>query len=827
MGIIFELILLFAVIGATAYYRVSAIVWAPIIAVTLFFLTTFAGLPMWLSIPAWVILAVAAATFLSSGFREKLFMRKTFALFKKLLPPISQTEQEALDAGDVWWEGDLFRGTPDWDKLMAMPKPTLRPDEQAFIDHQVATLCRMLDDWKIVQEDRDLPEAVWEYIRKEGFFGMAVDKQYGGLGFSALAHSTVVSRIATRSLSAAVNVMVPNSLGPAELIYHYGTDEQKNYYLPRLAKGVDVPCFGLTAAEAGSDAGAIPDTGVICRGMHEGKEVLGMRLNFDKRYITLAPMATIIGVAFKLYDPDHLLGDKTELGITLGLVPASHPNVTADTRHFPMNMAFLNGPVRGKDVFVPLDNIIGGPKMAGHGWRMLMECLSIGRSISLPALSNAVGTVCYRMTGAYARIRKQFKLPIAHFEGVEEALARIAGNTYQLEAARLFTAGAVDQKIKPAVASAIAKYNMTEMSRQVMNDAFDVHAGRAIQMGPRNYLGHGHYATPVSITVEGANILTRNLIIFGQGAMRCHPYIRQEIAAINLADQKQAYAEFDKLLCSHLGYTASNAARTFVYGLTNGRFIKVPAQGKLAWYYRQLSRMSTALALVADIAMMILGGDLKRKERLSARLGDVLSNLYLGSAVLKYFHDEGQKPEDLPYVEWCIQTNLNNIQNAFTEFFENFPNRFLAKLLSFWVFPIDHTYKHRPSDKLDHKIVEPMLTDSGIRQRLGAGCAMVVEPTDPMGRMEIAFQRVLQTQDLERRLQQALRDGKLAKQPTRQALLDAAFAENILSSVDIRQLHEADAAVADAIAVDEFRHEQLTGKTPSWLKKAQKVAEMA
>ncbi|MFN7097185.1 MAG: acyl-CoA dehydrogenase, partial [Gammaproteobacteria bacterium] len=375
-------------------------------------------MPWWLAAPAWIIWAVTAGAFLSSGLREKLFMHKTFALVKKTLPPISQTEQEALDAGDVWWEGDLFRGTPDWDKLLAMPKPALRADEQAFLDNQVTTLCRMLDDWKIVQEERDLPAEVWEYIRNQGFFGLVIDKQYGGLGFSALAHSTIVSRIASRSLSAAVNVMVPNSLGPAELIYHYGTNEQRDYYLPRLAKGIEVPCFGLTASEAGSDAGAIPDTGVICRGTYEGKEIIGMRLNFDKRYITLAPMATIIGVAFKLYDPEHLLGTKTDLGVTLALVPASHPNVQSDTRHFPMNLAFLNGPVRGKDVFLPLDDIIGGPAMAGHGWRMLMECLSIGRSISLPALSHAVGAVSYRMTGAYARIRKQFKLPIAHFEGV-------------------------------------------------------------------------------------------------------------------------------------------------------------------------------------------------------------------------------------------------------------------------------------------------------------------------------------------------------------------------------------------------------------------------
>ncbi|MFN7098663.1 MAG: acyl-CoA dehydrogenase domain-containing protein, partial [Gammaproteobacteria bacterium] len=390
---------------------------------------------------------------------------------------------------------------------------------------------------------------------------------------------------------------------------------------------------------------------------------------------------------------------------------------------------------------------------------------------------------------------------------VEEALARIAGNTYMLEATRLFTVGAVDQKIKPSIASAIAKYNMTEMSRHVLNDAFDVHAGRAIQMGPRNYIGHGHLGIPVSITVEGANILTRNLIIFGQGAMRCHPFIRQEIAAVNYPDAKQGYAEFDKLMCSHLGYTASNAARTFVYGITNGRFIKVPAQGKLAWYYRQISRMSTALALISDIAMMKLGGDLKRKERLSARLGDILSNLYLASAVLKYFHDQAQAPEDFPYVEWCLQTCLHHIQNAFGAFFENFPNRFLAKMLSFWVFPIEHTYKHRPSDKLDHQIVETMLIDSGLRQRLGADCMMTMESSDAMGRVEIAFQRVLQTQDLERRLQQALREGKLVKQATREALLDAACAANILSTVDRKQLQEADTAVADAIAVDEFRHE--------------------
>jgi alkylation response protein AidB-like acyl-CoA dehydrogenase len=823
MAMIIEILIFLLAVGAVSYYRLTPLAWAITLGVVLAVLTVFTSMPWWLFIPLWIITGVAAATFLLPQVREKIFMRKVFTLFKHLLPPISQTEQEALDAGDVWWEGDLFRGTPDWQKLHDMPKPTLTAEEQAFLDNQVTTLCNMLSDWKIVQQERDLPDAVWKYLKEEGFWGLVIDKKYGGHGFSALAHSTIVSRISSRSVSAAVTVMVPNSLGPGELIYHYGTQQQKDYYLPRLAKGQEIPCFGLTSPEAGSDAASITDSGVVCRGMYQGKEVLGIRLNWDKRYITLAPVATVLGLAFKLYDPDHLLGDKKDIGITVCLVPSDEPGVEIGARHFPMGIAFMNGPMRGKDVFIPLDYVIGGPSMIGQGWRMLMECLSIGRGISLPAIANSVGAICYRTTGAYARIRKQFKTAIANFEGVEESLARIAGFSYLLDAARTMTAGAVDQKIKPSVASAIAKYQMTEISRQVIDDAMDIHSGRGIQLGPRNYLAHGYYGLPISITVEGANILTRNLIIFGQGAMRCHPFIRSEIAAANDADTAKGYKEFDNLLCKHMGYTASNFVKTLFYGLTGGYFIKVPEAGKLTKYYRYLSRMSTALAFVADIAMMVLGGDLKRKERLSARLGDVLSQLYLASTVLKYFQDNNKPAEEIPYVEWCMQTCLHRAQAAFHDFFTNFPQRWLGTLLSIVVFPVDHSFRHGPSDELDHEIVKAMLTDSDVRKRLSAGCMMQLTTTDAIGLIELAFQHVLASSEAEKKLSQAIRDGKVAKAAGRNTQLETAVTAGVLSAAEAQQLAETDKLVADAIAVDEFSHEQLTGKVTSWLKQAHKT----
>lgn len=781
MFTLIQLILLVGVAVGLAYYRPAITIWLSAMTFVFVILSVFGTLSWWFLLPLWVIFLGIGAIFAFPSLQRTYLTLPVLKFFRRVLPPISRTEREALDAGDVWWEKDLFCGQPDWKKFLQFSKPELTAEEQAFLDNQVETLCSMINDWEIIQHEHNLPPKVWAYLKKEHFFGMVIPKEYGGLGFSALAHSSVIIKIATRSCSAAVNTMVPNSLGPGELLLHYGTEQQKQHYLPRLASGKDIPCFALTGQEAGSDAGSMTDTGVVCKGMWQGKEIIGLRLNWDKRYITLAPIATVLGLAFKMSDPDKLLGDTVHIGITLCLIPADHPGVEIGTRHSPMGMVFINGPIRGKDVFIPLDWIIGGPEMAGQGWHMLMECLSIGRSISLPALSTATGQFAYRATGAYARLRRQFKLPIGHFEGVEEAMARIGGHTYMLNATRAMTAHAVDQGIKPAIASAIAKYHMTEMLRKVINDAMDIHGGRGIQMGPRNYLAYGYQAAPVAITVEGANILTRCLIIFGQGAMRCHPYLRQEMLAAEDTDTERGTTAFGELLSSHIAYAVSNFSRSFVLGLTGATFIDAPVTGPTADYYQQLTRMSTALALVSDIAMLTLGGDLKRKERLSARLGDVLSALYLASAVLKYYEEQKAPADDLPYVHWTIQTLLHQMQIAFDEFFVNFPQRWLGRILRFVVFPYGTSYK-APADQLGHQIARSMMQSSELRDRMTDLCYVGTGKDDPIWRVEHAFQLVLATDAIRKKQKEG----------------------GVLTADEEKLLQECEVARWDAIQVDEF-----------------------
>ena len=709
------------------------------------------------------LLVIAVVVILAvPDIRRNLVTKPIFGIFKKILPPLSDTEREAMEAGDVWWDGDLFQGKPDWKKLHAIPKAELSAEEQAFMDNQVETLLKMLDDYKIVQEQRDLPTEVWDFLKREGFFAMIIPKSYGGREFSAIANSTIVSRIATRSLTAAVTVMVPNSLGPGELLMHYGTQAQKDFWLPSLANGTDVPCFALTGPEAGSDAGGIPDTGVVCQGEHDGKQVLGIRLNWDKRYITLAPVATVLGLAFKLYDPEKLLGDKEELGITCALIPTSHKGVQIGDRHFPMNMAFMNGTTYGKDVFIPLDWIIGGPGYAGRGWRMLVECLSAGRGISLPALATATGHLATRMTGAYSYVRQQFGMSIGKFEGVQESLARIGGLTYSLEAMRVMTAGAIDLKLSPSVVTAIAKYHMTEMSRTLLNDAFDIHSGRAIQVGPKNYLAHGYMGIPISITVEGANILTRNLMIFGQGATRCHPYVLQELEAAANPNAEEGLQQFDSLLMKHIGFALGNTFGALWQGLTLGRFNSSPVSGETAKYYKQLSRMSRALALSADFSMLMLGGDLKRKEMLSARLGDVLSHLYMASAVLKFYEDNGRQQCDLPFVHYSLQRALFEIGRAFDGFFANFPNRVVARVLKTLVFPFGIGYK-LPNDDVAIQICEALSKPGVVRDRLTHLCYIGADENDATGLMESAFVAMHAAQPLMKKIYQAQREGKLAR----------------------------------------------------------------
>ncbi len=751
MHVISTLVLLGLVFTA-AFFQFPIILWTIVIGAALIAATLLGALGAGLLIFFWLIYLAAAVFANLSALRQRHITRPALNYLRKQIPSISSTERAAIEAGDTWWEKELFCGRPRWKNLFNIPRPTLSTEEENFLANQTEHLCAMLNDWEIVFDHRDLPETVWSYLKQEKFFGMVIPKQYGGLGFSALAHSTVITKLATRSVSTAVTTMVPNSLGPGELLLHYGTEEQKNYYLPRLANGREVPCFALTGPDAGSDAGAITDTGIVCRDKYEGKEVVGIRLSWDKRYITLAPVATVLGLAFRLYDPEKLLGAKQDLGISLCLIPTSHPGVEIGHRHFPMNLAFMNGPTRGHDVFIPLDWIIGGTDMIGQGWRMLMECLSIGRSISLPALSTGSSKLAYRLTGAYAKVRRQFNASIASFEGVEEALGEIAGCTYMLDACRMMTAGAIDQKINPSIVSAIAKFHMTEMCRRSVSAAMDIHAGHMIQVGPRNFLANTYYAIPISITVEGANILTRNLIIFGQGAIRCHPYLLKEVELITAANEN--VPELDRVLMSHIGFFTSNLLRNFAYGLTAGHFIftKTIKNKHIKKYQRQLSRMSAALALLADTSLMILGGSLKRRERISARLGDIMSQLYVASTVLKYYNDHQQPTSDLNYVSWSLQHCLYRIQLACDELAENFPLRWLGRLLHFIIFPFGKAY-HAPKDRTNHAIVSDMLTSSALRDRLTRHCFVSKNENDISYRLDTALSQIPTMEPIWKKLQ--------------------------------------------------------------------------
>ena len=618
-----------------AFVRAPLIAWTAVNAGLLAALTASGGAgPITLTI-AWLLFAVVAIPLNVPALRRKLFSAPMLGFYRRVLPSLSETEQTALDAGTVGWEGELFAGRPRWRKLLGQPAPALSEEEQAFLDGPVEELCGMIDEWEITHELADMPEHIWQYLKDERFFSMIIPKRYGGLEFCAYAQHRVLCKISSKSWVVASTVGVPNSLGPGELLMKYGTEEQKDYYLPRLSRGDEIPCFGLTGPTAGSDATSIPDTGVVCHGTWKGKKVLGMRMNFDKRYITLAPVATVIGIAFRLQDPDGLLGDKQDLGITLALLPNDVKGIDVGKRHMPLNLPFQNGPVRGKDVFVPLDQIIGGVEMAGEGWRMLVECLSVGRAITLPSNSAGGMAMGSAATGAYARIRRQFNMPIGKFEGVQEALARIGGYTYAGTALSRATAAVVDQGEKPSVPSAISKYHATELGRAMAADAMDVHGGKGVILGPKNYLGRSWQGAPISITVEGANILTRNMIIFGQGAIRCHPYVLKEMEAANLEDPQERLTAFDKALFGHIGLTFSNAVRAFALALTGGRLAAAPAGRSTARHYRRVARFSAALGLAADMAMLTLGGKLKFKERLSARLGDVLSQLYIVCAMLK------------------------------------------------------------------------------------------------------------------------------------------------------------------------------------------------
>lgn len=750
----------------------------------------------------WIALAVPGVLLLVSPLRRALVSEPLLGWFRKVMPAVSQTEQEALDAGTVWWDGELFSGRPDWSKLLAYPVPRLSAEEQAFLDGPVEALCAMLDDWQITHELNDLPPEAWAFIKEHGFFGMIIPKEYGGLGFSALAHSEVVAKLATRSATATVTVMVPNSLGPAELLLHYGTDAQKRHYLPRLARGADIPCFALTGPDAGSDAGAIPDVGIVCRGWHDGREVLGLRLTWEKRYITLGPVATLLGLAFKLRDPDGLLGGEVERGITLALIPTSHPGVVIGRRHCPLNGAFMNGPNSGRDVFIPLDWIIGGVDRVGQGWRMLMECLAAGRSISLPSSCAGMMKVATRTTGAYARIRAQFKMPIARFEGVDEAIARIAGNTYVIDAARVMTGGAIDLGEKPSVISAIMKYHATERGRLAVNDAMDVHGGKGICLGPGNYLGHVYQQVPIAITVEGANILTRSMIIFGQGAIRCHPYVLAEIGAARLQDRAAAVRAFDAALSGHVRFVLGNFMAGLWHGLTGGRFARGAGDARVAPYFREMSRLAAGFAFAADLAMLMLGGSLKRREKLSARLGDVLSQLYLASTALKRFHDDGCPVEDLPLVRWSVEDALYRAEQALEGVARNFPGRLGRMLIRLAAFPVGPR-RAAPSDRLGTEVVRLVTEATPTRDRLTRGMFLRRTAEDPVGRLELALERVAAVEALETKLRAAARAGALhgSTDAERRA---SALSQGILSAEEAASLDEYRTLHRACIMVDDF-----------------------
>lgn len=701
------------------------------------------GLPM----------ALLCLVLLITPIRQALITKPVYNALGGAMPSMSDTEREALDAGTSWWEKELFMGAPNWETFASYPYPTLSAEEQRFIDNEVEELCAMLDEWKIQHEEKELSPKAWKFIKDNGFLGLIIPKEYGGLAFTSYAQSRVMSKIASRSPTAAVSSMVPNSLGPGELLMHYGTEAQKQRWLPGLAIGEEVPCFGLTGPEAGSDAGAIPDTGVVCYGDHDGEYVLGLRMNFSKRWITLAPIATVVGLAFKMYDPEGLLGDanKTDYGITCALVPANHDGVIIGPRHHPSGSPFMNGTVDGNDVFIPLEYIIGGVENAGRGWRMLMECLGVGRGISLPALSTSASEMSYLSVGAFAKVREQFKISVGKFEGVQDATSRIASRTYMLEAFRHLVTGGLNQGGTPSVMTAMAKYYATETMREVINDGMDVVGGRAIQMGPRNFLATLYQAIPVSITVEGANILTRSLMIFGQGAMRCHPYLFDELQLLQSEDKDGATKKFDTLFFKHLGYTFNRGSKAFIAGYIGGSNDAPSfADAFTRPYYKHVNRLSASFALTADMALGLLAGDLKRKEMLSGRLSDIHSHLFIITAILQFYEHGSQSDAERLHAEVALKNSLYTIQEAFVAFFDNFPNRMAAHIVSFVTFPSGRIFTPA-SDELKRQLGDTFMDDfaaNPFRDYLKTMVYYNTEPDDVTGRMENAYQTLLEVEPL-------------------------------------------------------------------------------
>ncbi|WGV99643.1 acyl-CoA dehydrogenase FadE [Vibrio sp. YMD68] len=793
-----------AIFTLCLYHRSSLVMSLVALTATMFALSIW-GNAGFLS---WALYFAAVVLFTVPSVRQGVFSQKALTLFKKVLPAMSQTEKEALDAGTVWWEAELFKGKPDWKNLHSIAAPKLSKEEKAFLNGPVNEVCAMVNDHQVTHELADLPPEVWQYLKDHKFFAMIIKKKYGGLEFSAYAQSLVLQKLTGVSSVLSSTVGVPNSLGPGELLQHYGTEEQKNHYLPRLANGIEIPCFALTSPEAGSDAGSIPDFGVVCKGKWQGKQVLGMRLTWNKRYITLAPVATVLGLAFKLRDPDGLLGDKPDLGITCALIPTDLKGIEIGNRHFPLNVPFQNGPTQGKDIFVPIDFIIGGEKMAGQGWRMLVECLSVGRGITLPSNSTGGLKSAALATGAYARIRRQFKQPIGHMEGVEEPLARLAGNAYVMDAASSLTVAGIDLGQKPSVISAIVKYHCTHRGQRSIIDAMDIVGGKGICLGPSNFLARGYQGSPIAITVEGANILTRSLIIYGQGAIRCHPYVLDEMNAAH-SEGERALEDFDKALAGHVTFTMSNLVRSLWFGFTDGFGSEAPTKDFTKRYYQQLNRYSANMALLSDISMVVLGGSLKRKERMSARLGDILSQLYLSSATLKRFDEDGRPQEDKAMVDWGLQDSLQQTEVAIDEFLANFPNRVIASALRILILPFGRV-RRAPSDKLDSKVAKIIQTPSETRSRIGRNQYLEDTPFNPVGRIEKALEIILQAEPIFDKVCKGLEQRRAFLALDKVA--EIGLENNLIDDAEAAILRKAEVERLYVINVDDFSPEDLAAK---------------
>ncbi len=758
-----------------------------------------------------IVLSAGFVVLAQASIRKQYLSRSIFEWFRSVLPEISQTEQEAIDAGTVWWDGELFSGQPEWNKLLSLPKPSLTEEEQAFMDGPVKELCGMADKWDINHNISVIPDNIVKFIKDSGFLGMIIPKEYGGLDFSGMAQAEVLSRVSICGGCIGNFIGVPNSLGPGELLIKYGTEEQKDYYLPRLAKGVDVPCFALTGPLAGSDATSLPDTGVICKGEFEGKEILGIKLNFEKRYITLAPVATLVGLAFQLSDPDHLLGEQDEYGITCALIPRNTKGISIGRRHKPVGDAFINGPIFGKDVFIPLDYIIGGADMAGKGWTMLVNCLSVGRCVTLPSISNGYAKQMLLGTSAYASLRQQFGLPISLFEGVQKPLARIAGFSYIINAAVTHTVQSLSYGEKPSVPSAILKYHLTEMARQCSIDAMDIQGGKAVMTGPKNYVADAYCSVPILITVEGANIMTRNLMIFGQGATRSHPYVLKEMELAGQPVNDETVDEFDKTFFGHVGFSISNAARSFILGVTGGKLGSVEGSAKLEQHYRDLNRLSTAFALIADVSMLTLQSKLKFKEMLSARLGDLLSTLYLASMVLKHYENEGCPEEEYPLVEWSLKYLTNQYQVAMQEILQNYPNRFLAMKLRWLIFPLGARF-NAPADSLDTTVSKLFTKNSKVRERHLESVFVKDMPTNPLGQVDAVFKKQAELKPLFDKIKAAVKSGTIKKALGAEQINVALQAE-VLSKDEANTLFAYDKALMEVIHVDHFDEKELVRHT--------------